>query len=96
MDINDDKDIDNNLSILELFLFALTVSIDSFSIGVALGFQEENIILAGSIFSLCSFLFTFTGLILGNKIKEKLNNKINIIGAIILLVISIKYLIFSL
>ena len=93
IDTKEKKFIERELLKLEMLLFAFTVSIDSFSIGIALGLQKSNIILAGIVFALCSFVFTFMGLKLGKIIKEKFNSKINLIGAIILLVISIKYLI---
>lgn len=77
---------------LEILLFAIAVSIDSFSVGLALSLDKENIILAGIVFSIISTMFTFSGLILGKKLNEKIGNVSKIIGIIILFVFSIKYL----
>ena len=84
-----------SLSIIGIILFAFTVSIDSFSIGVALNFQNVNIIFAGIIFSICSFIFTLLGLLIGKKISERFSNKINLLGSLILIIISIKYILSS-
>lgn len=93
--IKDEEEKNTSLSILEALLFSLSVSLDSLSIGVALGFQKENIVLAGIIFSICSFLFTILGLCIGKRIKERVNNKTNLLGVIILFFLSLKYIIKS-
>ena len=73
-------------------IIALTVSIDSFTVGIALGLNNELIKIAAIIFSITSFIFTFIGLILGKKLKEKLHKKATIIGIILLLLVALKYL----
>ena len=79
-------------SYLELVLFGLAVSIDSFSVGLALTLDNENIILAGIVFSLTSAIFTFCGLLLGKKLSEKVGNASKIIGILILFIFAVKYL----
>ena len=74
-----------------LLFFAFTVSLDSFSVGIVLSLANENVILAGSIFSIVSFLFTYFGLTLGKIIHDKYNTKATITGAIILIILAIKY-----
>ncbi len=89
------KESDNKYqldSYLELFLFGLAVSIDSFSVGLALTLDNENIILAGIVFSIVSAIFTFSGLILGKKLSNKVGNTSKIIGIIILFIFAAKYL----
>ena len=95
MIIKDEEEKNNNLGVLEALLFSLSVSLDSLSIGVALGLQKENIILASIIFSVCSFLFTALGLSIGKRIREKLTNKTNLLGVIILFFLALKYIIKS-
>ncbi len=89
----DDKKgiITNFLSIL---IFSFTVSIDSFSVGIALSLTVATITKACLIFALVSFIFTFIGIHLGNKISEKYGEKAEYIGVIILLLLSLKYLFF--
>ena len=77
---------------VELLLFGFAVSIDSFTVGLALSLENENLILAGMIFSIISAIFTFLGLLLGKLLSEKVGSISKIIGIIILFVFSIKYL----
>ena len=53
----------------EILLFALAVSLDSFSVGIGLKALTNNYIIAVTIFSLTSFIFTYIGLLLGKKIN---------------------------
>ncbi len=82
----------NLTNFISLILFAFTVSIDSFSVGLALGIEKTNLKVAFLIFSLVSASFTYTGLTLGNYLSKKYGNKATYIGIIILILIAIKYL----
>jgi len=88
---NEEKKVTiNNLS--SMIIFAITVSIDSLSVGIALSLTEKNPAIAYLIFSITSFTFTFLGLILGKKINDKFGKKAIYLGIIILLILSVKYL----
>ena len=52
-------------NMMSLIIFAFTVSIDSFSVGLALGINENELISAFIIFSIVSAFFTYIGLTLG-------------------------------
>lgn len=80
------------MSLKELFLFGLAVSIDSFSVGIGLKAITDNYILCVSIFSISSFVFTYLGLILGKKINNLIGKISTLIGGIILIIIGIMYL----
>lgn len=80
-------------NILSMLIFSLTVSIDSFSVGLGLGLMKQKIIEAASIFSPVSAIFTFSGLILGKKLTEKFGKNATYLGIIILTILAIKYLI---
>lgn len=82
------KNIIDITSIFNIILFAFTVSLDSFSIGITL--INKDIFMSILIFSITSFIFTYFGLRLGQKISKI--NGINKIGGIILIVLSIYYL----
>ena len=74
-----------------LIFFAVTVSLDSFSVGIVLSLEHEHIIVAGVIFSIVSTMFTYLGLKLGKFISKKYSNKATMIGAWILIILSLKY-----
>lgn len=80
-------------NIISLIIFPLTVSIDSFSAGLALGINNQNLKVAFIIFSVVSTLFTFLGLTLGKYLSKKFGNKATYLGIVILVLIAIKYLI---
>lgn len=85
----EEKSILNNLTII---LIALSVSIDSLTVGIALGLNNEFIYVASTLFSIISFIFTYLGLYLGKKLKQKYKKTSIYIGIILLLIVAFKYL----
>lgn len=79
-------------NLLSIIIFAFTVSIDSFSVGIALSLTSKTIITACLIFALTSMSFTFLGINIGHKITIKFEKKSEYIGIIILLLLGLKYL----
>ena len=85
-----DEEAKNELGgILEIVLFAIAVSIDSFSVGIALALEGENLIISGIVFSQVSALFTFLGLLLGKFLSKKTGKISKIIGIVILFILAI-------
>lgn len=82
------KDFKN---LVNAFIFGFSVSIDSFSVGIALGTHNENIILAGTLFAITSFIFTLVGLNIGKFLTLKFGKIANIIGSILLLILALTY-----
>ena len=80
-------------NILSIIIFSFTVSIDSFSTGIAFGASNTNVLIPCIIFSVVSGTFTYLGLILGKKLSETYGTISVMIGSIILIVLGIKYLI---
>lgn len=80
------------LNFLNQLLFAFTVSIDSFSVGIAFGITRESVLISSSVFLLVSTLFTGIGLLLGRFLATK-SSKISLfIGISILIIIGLKYI----
>lgn len=95
MVISKDEECQGTITnIFSILLFSLTVSIDSFSVGIALSLTSKTIILACIIFAITSMSFTFIGINLGNKLAEKFEKKSKYLGIIILILLGIKYLLF--
>ena len=85
-----DEEAKNELGgILEIVLFAIAVSIDSFSVGIALALEGENLIISGIVFSQVSALFTFLGLLLGKFLSKKTGKISKTIGIVILFILAI-------
>ena len=81
-------------NLLSIIIFAFTVSIDSFSVGIALSLTSKTIMTACLIFAITSMSFTFLGINIGDKIATKFEKKSEYIGIIILLLLGLKYLFF--
>ena len=77
-----------------IILFAFTVSIDSFTVGIGLPAISNNKILVTSIFSVTSFLFTYVGLTIGGCLTERFGKVSTLVGSIVLLCLSLLYLFF--
>ncbi len=79
-------------SITSVAIFALTVSLDSLSIGIGLGAVNTNLLLACLIFSIISGLFTYIGVNIGKKLSTKFGDITTLLGSIILFLLGISYL----
>lgn len=84
--------IEKKSSLIELFIFGLAVSIDSFSVGIGLGSISNHYFLCASLFSISSFMFTYLGLNLGKFINQVIGKISTIIGGAILIIIGLIYL----
>ena len=88
----EDKNI-KILSLPEMIIFGLAVSIDSFSVGLGLKVLYKTPFVAALIFSISSLIFTYLGLFLGKKINNLVGKISTIFGGITLIIIGIIYLI---
>ena len=65
-------------------LFAFFVSLDSFSIGIGIKLITNKIITSCIIFSIFSFILTYTGFIIGNYFSKKIGEISKIFGILLL------------
>lgn len=85
MYINRNKnEIINITSYINIFLFSFSVSLDSFSLGIGLLGITEHYILAAFIFSICSSVFTYLGILIGKYSTKFLKENASVAGAVIL------------
>ena len=81
------------MRLYSMIIFGLTVSIDSFSVGLGLDTISKNILLSSLIFSITSFVFTITGLFIGKKINQIFGRISTLIGGCVLILIAIFYVV---
>ncbi len=81
-----------NFDFINMFLIAISVSLDSFSTGIGISAITNNYILSGTIFSICAVIFTLLGLLIGKYSSKKLGIYANIFGIILLFVLGITHL----
>ena len=84
----DEKNINSDGALL----FALAVSMDSFSIGLSLGNLVNSLFLAPLVFMIISALSTYIGLKLGVLINKKIGKYATLIGGIFLILIAIVHI----
>lgn len=77
------------LNFIGTLLFAISVSFDSFSVGLGISYIYDNILLVVSSFCLISMIFTFLGFILGKKISNKIGKLSFLLGGVILFLYSL-------
>lgn len=81
------------MRLYSMIIFGLTVSIDSFSVGLGLNAISKNIIISSFIFSITSFAFTLEGLLIGKKINQIFGCISTLIGGAVLILIAILYVV---
>ena len=84
------KDI--SLNKIGIFLFAFGVSLDSFSIGLGIKAITNNLLLSSTIFTICSFSFTFLGLSIGKYITKIFKKYSYLVGTILLLTLGVIFI----
>lgn len=76
-------------SIISIFLFAFSVSLDSFSVGLGLAGMTDRFLLSSLLFCTCSGTITYIGLILGKYSIKLLKEKAQLFGIFILVLIAL-------
>ena len=92
LSIKEDKIVDVSLGIVRIFLFGLSVSIDSLITGIGFRGINNNYISVSSIFMICRGLFTFIGLRFGNKLSQRFGKLSTFCGGWMLVVLAIYYI----
>lgn len=87
------EEVNLDVNIISLILLAFSVSIDSFTVGLGISDVTSNNLIASFIFSICSFSFTFAGLIIGKYSHKLIGKYASIIGIVLLITLGIFYLI---
>ncbi|PWK16284.1 putative Mn2+ efflux pump MntP [Tumebacillus permanentifrigoris] len=75
-----------------LFLFALSVSLDSLSVGFSLGTFGANLGLAVTLFGICGMVLAALGLAIGGRISHLFGEYGEAIGGAVLIAFGLKFL----
>ena len=81
------KDFNN---IIVLLTIALGTSIDAFAIGISFALLDVKIWEAGILIGIVTFLASMTAIRIGKSAGERLGNKVEIIGGLLLIAIGLK------
>ena len=93
LNTNSESEYEKISSLPQIFLFAVSVSIDSFITGVTINALSSLHVLSFLIFLLVSFSMTYLGFTLGKIINLKVGKTSTIVGGIMLILIGIFQLI---
>ena len=91
MGINDKKK--DPLNVYVLLMLSIATSIDALAVGLSLSFLKVSIALPAIIIGVVTFLLSLFGVYFGNRFGHYFENKIEIIGGLILIGIGIRILI---
>jgi putative Mn2+ efflux pump MntP len=89
---NEEKTSFERGTLLGICLFAFSVSMDSFSVGISLGLFASDVILAVLLFGLFGGTMSILGLLLGSKVASRLGEYGEALGGVILLGFGLKFL----
>jgi putative Mn2+ efflux pump MntP len=90
---NDNEDIKDYNNPIILCTAAVATSIDAFAVGISLALLNLAIWSAGILIGAVTFLASMTAIRIGKSAGERLGNRVEILGGMILIAIGIKILI---
>ncbi|MGV2828690.1 manganese efflux pump MntP [Myxosarcina sp. GI1(2024)] len=82
----------NPLDSYTLLVLAIATSIDALAAGLGLSVLKSSIILAATLIGIVTFCLSFAGVFIGHNIGNRLNDKIEICGGSLLILIGAKIL----
>ena len=82
----------DKIDVKTMLILAVATSIDALAIGVTFSFFEVNVLLAITVIGIITFVLSILGVVIGNKFGDKLQNKAELIGGIILIGMGLKIL----
>jgi putative Mn2+ efflux pump MntP len=77
----------DKVDVKTMLLLAIATSIDALAVGVTFAFFEVNLLLSISIIGIITFVLSFLGVIIGNKFGDKFQNRAELAGGIVLIII---------
>lgn len=89
---SDEEDNDGNFSLKEIFILAIATSIDAFVVGITFAFLNTPILEPVLIIGAVTFIMSFIGIYIGKNVGHLFENKIEILGGLILIGIGLKIL----
>ncbi|MCX4188976.1 manganese efflux pump MntP family protein [Methylophaga sp. OBS3] len=88
-DGEESEDDKPKVGIVRLALTGLATSIDAMAVGVGLAFLNVNIYLVAAVIGFCTFLMVTIGVMLGRVLGQKVGDKAEIVGGLILIFVGV-------
>lgn len=87
------NNINDNIDFITMFPLSIATSIDVLVIGISFSVLNVNIFLSSFIIGIITFILCTLGLIVGNKFGNKYEKTAQLLGALILILLSLNILI---
>ena len=87
-----ENEFPNTLTFKELISLSIATSIDAFSIGLTFSLFKVNLLLAITLIGIITFILSYIGVIIGKLIGSNWEKKSSILGGVVLIIMSIKFL----
>lgn len=90
---NEEDDINDCIDVKTMFILSISTSIDALAVGITFAFFKINLAIAISIIGVITFILSIIGVKIGNKFGDKIKNRAELLGGIVLIIIGLKILI---
>lgn len=88
----DEEGKDDRVDFKTMIVLAVATSIDALAIGITFAFLNVNLLLSVSCIGIITFVISLIGVKIGNRFGDKFQNKAELFGGIILIVLGLKIL----
>ena len=75
-----------------MLILSIATSIDALAVGITFAFFNVNLVLAISLIGIITFILSVIGTKIGNRFGDKYENKAELLGGIILVLLGVKIL----
>ena len=82
----------DNVDVKTMIILAIATSIDALAVGITFAFFKVDLIFSISIIGIITFVLSIIGVVIGNKFGDKFQNRAELAGGIVLIIIGLKIL----
>ena len=88
----DDQEYNNSLALKEMIILSIATSIDALAVGIAFSIENINIYNSSIIIGIITFILSFMGFLIGNKINGFITKRSGLISGLVLIIIALRIL----
>jgi len=82
----------DSVDLKTMVILAIATSIDALAVGITFAFLKVNMLIAGLMIGITTFIICAIGVKIGNKFGDKYERKAEVVGGLILILMGIKIL----
>lgn len=88
----EDEKKDDSVDFKTMVVLAIATSIDALAVGITFAFLKVNIIMSVALIGAITFAISLVGVKVGNRFGDKFQNKAELAGGVILIILGLKIL----